>query len=45
MVNEQKVRENILRMIEAVNARDVDMIDRLADEFYAADYVYHHPGE
>jgi predicted ester cyclase len=44
MVAKQKAREGTLRWIEAVNSRDMSLIDQVADEFFAADYVWHFPG-
>ena len=32
------------RWVEAWNTHDLEQIDRLADEIYAADSVYHNPG-
>jgi ketosteroid isomerase-like protein len=44
MVTRQKAKEDVLRWLEAVNSRDLSAIDRVADEFFTADYVWHFPG-
>jgi hypothetical protein len=44
MVTKQKVKEMTLRYMEAINSRDLSVIDKAADEFFAADYVWHFPG-
>ena len=44
MVTKKKAREIVLRWIEAVNSRDIAVIDQVADEIFAADYVWHFPG-
>ena len=44
MVTKQKGREVILRWIDTVSSRDTTAIDQMADEIYAAGYVWHFPG-
>jgi predicted ester cyclase len=44
MVAKQKAREVVLCLIEAVNSGDITMIDQMADEVFAVDYVWHFPG-
>jgi len=44
MVTKQKAREVVLRLIGAVNSGDITVIDQMADEVFAADYVWHFPG-
>ena len=44
MVTKQKAREVFLRWIESVSSRDTTAIDQMAEEIYAADYVWHFPG-
>lgn len=42
MATEQQLRADYLRWVEANNSKDVDLLDRTADEFLARDYVQHH---
>jgi len=44
MVTRQKVKEMILHLFEAVNSGDLSVLDRLSEEYFAADYVWHFPG-
>ena len=44
MTTTQEIKEEILRWLEAVNSRDLSAIDRVADEFFTDDYVWHFPG-
>ena len=39
---EQQLRADYLRWIEAINSKDLDLIDRTTDELIARDYVWHH---
>ena len=43
MTTKHEIKEKILRWFEAVNSRDLTAIDRVADEFFTADYVWHFP--
>lgn len=43
MVTEQQLRVDYLRWIEAINSKDLGLIDRTTDELLAPDYVWHHP--
>jgi predicted SnoaL-like aldol condensation-catalyzing enzyme len=44
MITSQKAKEGLLHWLEAVNSNDLSVIDRVADEFFTADYVWHAPG-
>ena len=39
----EKHKAIIREWTEAVNARDLNRIDELVDQYYTADTVYHHP--
>ncbi len=41
--DQKKIREDMQQWSEAFNARDLDRIDRLADEIWAADSMLHDP--
>ena len=43
--DQKKIREDVRHWIEAVNARDFDRIDKLADEITTAEFEVHVPGE
>ena len=43
MSSEENIK-TVIHWMEVVNQKDLDAIDKLADEIYAADYVYHDPG-
>ena len=40
----ENIKADMSRWIEALNARDMNLLDQLADELYAADYTLHDPG-
>jgi predicted ester cyclase len=42
MATEQQLRADYLRWIEAINSKDLDLMDRTTDELIARDYVWHH---
>jgi ketosteroid isomerase-like protein len=44
MTTKQEIKEKFLRWMEAINSRDLSAIDRVADELFTADYVWHFPG-
>jgi predicted SnoaL-like aldol condensation-catalyzing enzyme len=44
MITKEAIEAKTLRWIEAVSSRDLSAIDRVADEFFADDYVWHLPG-
>ena len=44
MIDEQRVRENILRGFEIYNTKDMGVIWPFYDEILAPDCVYHNPG-
>jgi predicted ester cyclase len=44
MINEKKVRKDILRAFEIYNTKDISVIGPLYDEILAPDCIYHNPG-
>jgi predicted ester cyclase len=44
MVTEQRFRENLQRILDALNTKDWDTLDNVVDDVYVADYVWHLPG-
>jgi predicted ester cyclase len=44
MITEQQFRENLQRILDAVNARDWNALGKLVDESFTIDYVCYLPG-
>ena len=44
MITKEAIEAKILRWMEAISSRDLSAIDRVADEFFTDDYVWHFPG-
>jgi ketosteroid isomerase-like protein len=44
MITEQQFRENMQRILSALNAKDWGAFDKVVDELFATDYVWHLPG-
>lgn len=43
MASEEQLRANYRRWIEAINSKDLALIDRTCDEVLAEDFFWHHP--
>ena len=44
MITREIFKERLLRWLEAISSRDLSAIDRVADDFFTDDYVWHFPG-
>jgi ketosteroid isomerase-like protein len=44
MTTKQEIKEKHQRSLEVISSRDLTAIDRMVDEEYTADYVWHLPG-
>ena len=44
MVIEQQFREDIQRILDALNTQEWDSLDQVVNELFVADYVWHLPG-
>ena len=44
MITEQQFRQNVQRILDALNTGDWGALDKAADELFSADYVWHLPG-
>jgi len=39
----EKIKADMIRWVEALKARNIKLLDELADELYTADYILHDP--
>jgi len=44
MVTEQQFRENLKRILDALNTKDWGVLDKVVDEVFVTDYMWHLPG-